>query len=199
MLFVLASFAFSALMPIPNRYPGLKYGTDSPTLEMEVYADPLCPICAMFWPTVEQIVQDYGNVLRLTVHFLPLPYHTWSFVVSRSLVAVEGIDTDKAKEFLKKLYDGDQNLFDNSAMSSKGQTEVVNYAADYVQKNLGISQSEFIPKYNNADEDTRIEFKFAASHGVNGTPIVYVNGVETDLGAGTPYSTWKSFLDGLLE
>lgn len=195
MIFALFSFAYAASMPIPNRYPGIVYGVDDPLVHLEVYADPLCPVCSIFWPILQQIVDAYPSNLRVTVHFLPLPYHTWSYLITRSIVAVQQISLDKAKTFLTNIYNGDQDQFD---LPTKCENDVVKLVASYVEKTLSISQSDFLEQYDKCDSLARIEFKFAASHRVNGTPVCFLNGVESDLGAGTPISTWKSVIDQLI-
>lgn len=195
MIFTLCAYAFSATMPIPNRYPGIVYGVDDPLVHLEVYVDPLCPICSMLWPVFQQIIETYPTNLRATVHFLPLPYHTWSYLITRSIVAVQQISLDKAKTFITNIYNGDQDQFD---LPSKCENDVLKLVAQYVENTLSIPQSEFLKQYDNSDSLARIEFKFAASNRVNGTPICFLNGVESDLGAGTPFSTWKSVIDQLI-
>lgn len=195
MILALISFAYAASMPIPSRYPGLAYGVDSPLVHLEVYADPLCPICSILWPVLQQIIGAYPSNLRVTVHFLPLPYHTYSYLITRSIVAVQQISADKAKKFLDNIYNGDQDQFD---LPDKCENDVVKLVASYVERTLSIPQADFLQKYEDSDSLARIEFKFAASQRVNGTPICFLNGVESDLGAGTPFSTWKSVIDELI-
>ena len=152
-----------------------------------------------------QFAQYYGqffNKLLVPIHqifalpsILPLPYHTYSYLITRSIVAVQQISADKAKKFLDNIYNGDQDQFD---LPDKCENDVVKLVASYVERTLSIPQADFLQKYEDSDSLARIEFKFAASQRVNGTPICFLNGVESDLGAGTPFSTWKSVIDELI-
>lgn len=195
MLLSLVSVAYAAAMTIPDRYPGIVYGDTNPLVHLEIYADPLCSVCAYFWPTVKEILEAYPKNLKTTVHFLPLPYHTWAFVMTKAILAVDQISRDKAKTLMDNIFLSDQEKFD---LPSKSQDEVIQIVAKYVEDTLSISQTDFLSKFYDAESDARIEFKFAASNRVNGTPICFLNGVETDLGAGTPLATWQQTIDALI-
>jgi protein-disulfide isomerase len=190
----------SILMPIPKRFPGLAFGPSKAIIRLELFADPLCPVCAAIWPTVQTVLNHYPTQLNLDVHFLPLPYHTWAYVITRSILAVNISSTTSAQQFLTKLYEGDQNQFSNTALADVGQTAVIAKVADYVSQNFGISTTTFNSNYNAANTDNlgRIEFKYSTSRGANGTPVVYLNGVESDLDADSTLSQWYAEIDALI-
>jgi hypothetical protein len=200
MFFVLSALSASVPMPIPKRYPGLRFGPENAIIRLELFSDPLCPVCAAEWPTIQAVLNHYPTQLNLDVHFLPLPYHTWAYVITRSILAVNISSTTKAQQFLSNLYAGDQDRFSNDAFSSQSQSSAVPIIATYVLQTLGIPTAEFSANYylGSTDDAGRIEFKFSAGHGVNGTPVVYLNGVETDLSADTPLSEWYKVIDGLI-
>jgi protein-disulfide isomerase len=199
-MFAFVALSASILMPIPRRYPGLLFGPANAVIKIELFADPLCPDCATIWPKVAAVLNHYPTQVNVDVHFLPLPYHTWAFVVTRGILAVNISSTAKAQTFLANLYAGDQNQFSNSALAGKGQNAVVQQLASYVQTKLSISTTEFLANYNPDTTDTagRVEFKYSASRGANGTPVVYLNGVESSIDESTSLSTWYSIIDGLL-
>jgi protein-disulfide isomerase len=190
----------SILMPIPKRFPGLAFGPTKAIIRLELFADPLCPVCASIWPTVQAVLAHYPTQLNLDVHFLPLPYHTWAYVVTRAIVAVNVTSTTSAQQFLTKLYAGDQNQFSNAALADVGQTAVIAKLATYVNQNFGIPTATFNTNYNAANTDNlgRIEFKYSASRGANGTPVVYLNGVESDLDSDSTLQQWYKEIDALI-
>jgi protein-disulfide isomerase len=200
MLFAFFALTSAILMPIPKRYPGIGFGPAKAIIRLEVFTDPLCPGCAEEWPIIQAVLAHFPTQVNLDVHFLPLPYHTWAFVVTRAIIAVNITSTTSAQQFLSKLYAGDQDLFNNTALAETGQTAVVAKLATYVSKNFGISESTFNTNYNdpNTDNLARIEFKYSTSRGVNGTPVVYLNGVESDLDLDTPLSQWIAEIDALI-
>jgi protein-disulfide isomerase len=195
-----AVFAASILMPIPKRFPGLAFGPTNAIIRLELFGDPLCDGCAAEWPTIQAVLAHYPTQLNLDVHFLPLPYHTWSYVLVRSIVAVNISSTASAQQFVTKLYGGDMNLFTNEALADVGQTDVIARIATYVSQNFGISSSTFNANFQAANTDNlgRIEFKYATSRTVNGTPLVYLNGVESDLDGDSPLSQWYAEIDALI-
>lgn len=200
MFFALFASALSSLVPTPRRYPGLQWGAAVPSVSVELFVDPLCPDCQAIWPNVALCLNRYATKLfGVTVHMLPLPYHTWSFLITRSIMAVKAIDEEIAKRFIDALYAGDIDMFQNDAMKKNSEETVLKIVAQYVAEKFGVSNSDFLEMYSKADTsmDARIEFKFAAVHSVCGTPTVYVNGVETEIGAETEIEKWFELLDPL--
>jgi protein-disulfide isomerase len=197
---LLASLSSAILMPIPRRYPGILWGPPNAVIKIELFADPLCPDCATIWPKITAVLNHYPTQVNVDVHFLPLPYHTWAFVVTRGILAANISSPDKARQMLANLYAGDQSQFSNTALQGKGQDAVLTTLASYVQSKLAISASEFTANYNRDSTDTlgRVEFKYSASRGNNGTPVVYVNAVESSIDESTPLATWYAIIDGLL-
>jgi predicted DsbA family dithiol-disulfide isomerase len=187
-------------MPIPKRYPGLRFGPDNAFIRLELFADPLCSDCAVIWPSIQAILSRYPTQLSLNVHFLPLPYHTWAYVITRSILAVSLTSAAKAQQFLINLFTGDYDKFSNSSFANESQNSVLSIIAAYILETLGIPTADFTTNYNlpSTDEAGRIEFKFSAGRGVNGTPVVYINGMETTLNEATPLSQWNQIIDELI-
>lgn len=200
MLFLFTSCALGVLIPIPKRYPGIQFGPSDAAIRMELYVDPLCPVCAMIWPTIQTVLEKYPTQLNCDVHFLPLPYHTWAYLITRSIIAVNMTSNEEAKTMISNILLGDQDKFGNSVMADTTQNQAVTMVAEYVATTTKVTQDEFLANYKNSESDSnaRIEFKFCASQRVSGTPVVFLNGIESDLGANTPISTWTSVLDELL-
>jgi hypothetical protein len=126
---------------------------------------------------LKQLLQAFPLTLNVRLHFLPLPYHTWSFVVNRGIVALKNIDYTKAQQLIDQLYNGGQNQFENDVLSKTGEDDVLQLLAKYVSSTDGVDSNTFINKYQDStiSSDTRIEFKNSASHAVAGTPTFFVN------------------------
>ena len=200
MLSLFFSLVLSSIIPTPSRYPGLTWGVSDPDVGVEVFIDPLCPDCMAIWPTIQQTLKRYSSkAFKVTAHLLPLPYHTWAFLITRSILAVKRIDIELAKKFIDNLYSGDLNMFQNNVLYDVSEENVLKIVANYVQEKLNVDNSKFLNLYNQVGvaSEARIEFKFAAAHGICSTPTVYVNGVETELGSEVKTDKWFDFLDPL--
>ena len=200
-MFFLSYFLASALSgaPVPNRPTGLVWNSDVNDIILEMYGDPLCPDCAMVWNTTLSVVQTYKEHLQLRVHLLPLPYHTWSFIVTKCIMAVKSISEEKAKDLVNDLYNGGQDQFENDPLSGVGQTQVEEKVLDYASSLLNIDKTELQQAFSDNEMNARIEFKYACVHSVSGTPTFVVNGVEVELGGDATLEDFAAIIDPLLE
>lgn len=187
--------------PIPPRSTGLLWGNKSALVSIEMFGDPLCPVCMDIWPQVSQVIEYYQNKISFRLHLLPLPYHTWAFVITRVADAIKSIDEEKAKSMLDALYKGDQDLFSNSKLADKGETENVQTIIRWAAEKLEMDEAAIQEAYKKVDINmaARIQYKYAGVHRVAGTPTIFVNGVDAPLYSDTPFEEWKSYIDNLLQ
>jgi hypothetical protein len=86
-------------------------------------------------------------------------------------------------------------------MKDAPESKVPATFAAYVSGKFKIDYNEYLAKFD--DPEIRSEavstFGFGATHTVDGTPTVFLNGVSTDLGSDTPISTWTQIIDDLLK
>ena len=199
MLFLSYLFA-SALSgaPVPNRPTGVVWNGDVNDIILEMYGDPLCPDCLMVWNTTLSVVEHYKEHLQLRLHLLPLPYHTWSFIVTKSIMAVKSISEAKAQDYVNALYNGGQDQFENEPLSGTGQEQVIEKVLDYAASVTSIDKTELQNAYSSNEMNARIEFKYACVHSVAGTPTFFVNGVEVELGGDATLEDFEAIIDPLL-
>lgn len=197
-MFVLFSAICAAA--IPKRYPALSWGVSAPKVLVELYADPLCPDCADIWPKLQQLLKLYPTQLTLSVHFIPLPYHTWCNYMVRVIKTVQDISEDKARQFVDRLYNGDQDLFSNTALQDVSEINIPNTMLTYVSKTFSIDLQELTNHYSKAEVKSAasMEYNFGALHGITGTPTIFINGVATEIGPETTIDEWKAVIDPLL-
>jgi len=50
-------------------------GSDKAETIVYVFTDPNCPYCKRFWPTVQSVVDRYGDSIAVTMRDYPLPFH----------------------------------------------------------------------------------------------------------------------------
>ena len=184
--------------PVPKRPTGIVWNNDAKDIVVEMYGDPLCPDCLAAWQPVMQMVTEYSKNVQFRLHLLPLPYHTWGFVVTKFAMGIKSISPAKACDFMNALYTGDQEKFENEPLAAKGQTEIIDFIADYASNLLSIEKTTLMEAYNSNELNARIEFKYAALHSVAGTPTFFVNGVQIDLDGESTINEWREIIDPLL-
>ncbi|EAX98873.1 hypothetical protein TVAG_146100 [Trichomonas vaginalis G3] len=198
MLSILAALAISC--PVPARQTGLTWNPNANKILVEMYGDPLCPVCLNAWMNgVSKMIQKYQNDVKFVLHFLPLPYHTWAFVVTRTILAVKQLSEPKAQILVNALYTGGQGQFENDP--SFTENTVTDNCIKYAAKICQLSEDDIRNAFATIDINlgARVEFKYSTSHGVDGTPYFFVNGVVTnDVDAGSSIDDWSLYLDNLL-
>ena len=199
MFFSLFFVSALSLIPVPNRPTGIVWNSEATNIVLEMYGDPLCPDCLAVWDTLKQVIDHYKENLQLRVHLLPLPYHTWAFVVTKAAMAVKSISEAKAQDFIDALYTGGQDQFENDPLSTTGQVDVIQKVLDYAATTTQIDKEQLQTAFNNNEMNARIEFKYAAAHGVAGTPTFFVNGAEVELGGDAQPQDFYDIIDPLLE
>ena len=197
MIGIFFSLALAASIPTPKRPTGIVWNENAKDVILEMYGDPLCPDCLEAWDGMMKVVAEYSEHVQLRLHLLPLPYHTWAFAITKFICGVKNISAVKARDFANALYTGDQNLFENEPLMNYTQAQVVEYMANYASEKFDISKEELITQFGDAEGNARIEFKYAAAHGVAGTPTFFVNGAEVEPEDRT-IESWRKILDPLI-
>ena len=197
---MLSFFVFQALScPIPSRPPGIVYNPDAKDIIVEMYADPLCSDCLDSWSAVSAAITKYKDNARFIIHLLPLPYHTWTFMVSKVIMAAKSINTSYAPILLNCLYaDGNQSMFLGSEVKSVTAGDMQKKALKWAAEKLGITVNDLTKAFGTQEMNTRIEFKYSAVHNIDGTPTFYINGVASDLSSDSTIDDWSNVIDPLL-
>ena len=155
---------------VPGAEPAHTKGPATAPAQIEEFGDFQCPPCGMFHPVLEQMEAEFGDQLRVTFREFPLvPTHQHALAAASSAEAA-GLQ-GKFWEMHKLIYDHQNDW--------KGQFDVRPIFEGYA-KQIGLD----IDKYN---RDVSSDFvaqrifmdgRRAHSLGVQGTPTVFLNGVE---------------------
>lgn len=192
-------FAF-AQIPIPKRPLGFVYnfGSANAPIDFDVYLGPLCPDSATIFPIIMKVADHYGqNTLRLRIHLFPLPYHRNSFIVAMGTHAVDQLTkSSMTYKWTQMIYNDLQNMSDVSLP----QNQVIMRMAS-LARSMGISETAFTNLVTNVNtnEDCRIEWKYACSRGVTGTPTFMLNDVSVAADASWSVDDWSKVIDPLLK
>ncbi|CAL5029053.1 unnamed protein product [Urochloa decumbens] len=195
-----------AQIPIPATTDGFVYGRKPPTwgeaVVVEVFNDPICGYCRDAWPVLKKVVDHYGSRVSLIWHPFPLPYHSYSFIASRSLHTVNRINSSFVFPLLENFFKYQEDYYNQPTY--KKPTAVV---VDEITKNLVLpiigksNLDAYRAGFNDSrsDQATRISFKYGCARGVTWTPYFFINGIPIkDSDSPLEYNYWISTLDPLV-
>ena len=148
-------------------------GTTGVTL-ME-YGDFQCPYCEQYYPTVQQVVSEYGDKIKFQFRHFPLvQLHKNAFAASRAAEAAG--KQNKFWEMYDKLYDAN-----NHSVWSES-SDAVPYFEQYA-KDLGLNITKYKADFASSAVNDTINADMAEGTklGITGTPTFYINGKQTQI------------------
>ena len=201
LLFAITCLALGQqITPVPQTPDGLVYGPGPNTnYTLDVFYDHLCPYSAQAFPALYHYWINNQYWLRMVLHMVPLPYHYYSFDVTRAgrfLQSTYGQTNFTAymnwvfthqSRYLESAQSWDQpTLFSNLASDANVATGI---DPALVLNALSTDQFEI---------STRLSWKYAMSKSISGTPTYMLNGVIVPaLGSLQTYQDWQNFFNSL--
>lgn len=145
------------------------------------YSDFECPFCGAAHPTVKQVMDTYGDQVRLVYRHYPLSFHPQ---------AQKAAEASECASDQGKFWEFHDLVFDNQDLLQGGVPQLKKWAAE-----LKLNTT----KFNNCLDSGEKAAKIAAQQdggnavGVSGTPGFFINGVSV-VGA-QPFSAFKQIID----
>lgn len=146
------------------------------------YSDYECPFCGRHHPTMQQVMDEYGDDVAWVYRHFPLSFHPQA--TPSALAAECAAEQDKFWEFSDELFANQDSLSDE-------------YYAEVASK-LKLNTSKFNDCYESkkyASEVTE-DTSSGRTAGVSGTPATFING-QLVSGA-VPFETLKQVIDAEL-
>jgi protein-disulfide isomerase len=159
-------------------------GPENAKITLIEYSDFECPYCTGFKDTLEQILDEYGDDVRLVVRHFPLSFHANS--KSAALATECAGEQGKFWEMHDKIFEA--NVNDNMGVDTWKKAA----------QDLGLNTKNFNDCLDNekyADKITE-QMQDGMKAGVKGTPATFVNG-EMVSGA-LPYETFQQIIEQIL-
>ncbi|MBT4856722.1 thioredoxin domain-containing protein [Candidatus Uhrbacteria bacterium] len=150
------------------------------------YSDFECPFCSRHHPTMEQVMEEYGDDVAWVYRHFPLSFHSEA---EPSALAAECVGNlagnDAFWEFADAAFDNHDSLDDDFYLEQALE--------------LGVSEADFTECYENDTyaADIAEDQASASKAGVSGTPATYVNGVLVS--GAVPFESFASLIDEILE
>lgn len=157
-------------------------GNKNAKVKLVEYSDFQCPFCERAYPTLQQVLKDYGDKVSLEYRHYPLSFHPF---------AQKAAEASECAAEQGKFWEFHDKNFEN-------QTSLSFEALKQWAKDLGLNTK----KFNNCLDTDKYAQKVAdqtkegGAKGVNGTPTTFING-QPVVGA-QPYEAFKQAIDAEL-
>ncbi len=170
-------------------------GSANASVKLIEYSDLECPFCKSFHPTMQQVIQQYGNNVAWVYRHFPLTFHQNAQKEAEAAECVsEQGGSDKFWQFVDTVFTRTISNGTGFALDKLGPL-----AAE-----LGLDQSKFQQcldsgKYTKLVQD---EAAGGATAGVQGTPTTFVvakDGTAQALPGALPIDQVKSAIDAALK
>lgn len=156
-------------------------GGENAKVTIVEYSDFECPFCEAAYPTIKQVMDTYGDDVRIVYRHFPLSFHAQ---------AQKSAEASECAADQGKFWEYHDMVFENQALISGGVTQFKKWAAD-----LRLNTTRFnscLDSGEKADEVTD-DMNSGVALGVSGTPGFFINGISV-VGA-QPFSSFKQIID----
>jgi len=158
-------------------------GNPSAAVTLVEYSDFHCPFCQRLEGSLDEVMKNYGDKVRLVWRHFPLPFHTGA---ERTHEASEcAFQQGKFWEFHKELF--------SNMGADKSDTGLKAIAAK-----VGLDAAKFDQCLagNSAKDWVKKDLAAGQAGGIDGTPAVFVNGQL--ISGAVPYDQFKQAIDAAL-
>ncbi len=157
-------------------------GPSDALVTIVMFSDYQCPFCKRVEPTVSQIVNEYGNDVRIVWRDNALPFH------QNAMPAAEAGREAFAQGGNAKFWQMHDLLFENQQALARAALE------RYAQQ-IGLDMTRFRAALDNHTHQAAIqaEIQAAGQLGARGTPAFFING--RNLMGAQPFEQFKQVID----
>ncbi|KKT86495.1 MAG: Protein-disulfide isomerase [Parcubacteria group bacterium GW2011_GWC1_45_9] len=166
-----------------------KRGNPGAKVTLVEYSDFQCPACAVYYPVVEKIVQDYSDKILFVYRQFPLT----RIHKNANLAAFAGEAAGRQNQFWQMS----EKLFENQEIWSNANSAkeiFLGYA-----KELKLDEAEFLRDLESEAVKEKVfqDYQSGLKFQVDGTPSFFINGKRIQNPAG--YESFKSIIEAELK
>jgi protein-disulfide isomerase len=158
---------------------GPSKGADDALVTIVEYSDFQCPFCSRVGPTIERIMKEYPQKVRVVFKHNPLPFHADAPLAAEATMAAH--EQGKFWEMHDKLF--------------ANQQAIKRENLDTYAKDIGLDVGKFKQALDTNKFKPAVQADLAAgsSIGVQGTPNFFVNGRKIE--GAVPFENFKTVID----
>ena len=172
----------SASAPIPKKTPGFQIGAINSQSRFELFIDLHCSACQEFFPIFLAALDSeikgkkLKELLDVTLHVFPLPYHLNSFYASQMAFFIQKKYPERYVDYLRLQlqkegkYNSSTDVSANVVQSWLQEDAKTVIGKDDPEIKIVFERDEF-------NIECRVAWKYAITRGVLGTPTAFINGV----------------------
>ncbi len=157
-------------------------GNENSKVTIVEFSDFECPFCGRVNPTIQSLIQEYGDNLRVAYKHFPLSFHPNAEPAANASECAA--EQGKFKEYHDVLF------VNQTALST---SDLKKYAVD-----IGLNAEQFNGCLDSSKYASKVSAQFSEGSqvGVSGTPTFFING--TRLVGAQPLSNFKAVIDPLM-
>jgi protein-disulfide isomerase len=159
-------------------------GNKNAKIVIQEFSDFECPFCSRVNPTMAQVLQEYGDDVKVVWRNMPLPFHKSAPLAAEAAYEVYKQKGDKA------FWDYHDKLF--ASQKAPGGIERENL--EKFASELGVDMAKFKKALDDRTHKARVEADAKAGNdaGVSGTPAFIVNGYF--ISGAQPFGAFKKVI-----
>jgi protein-disulfide isomerase len=156
---------------------------------IQEFSDFQCPFCSRVEPTIKQVMDTYGDKVKVVWRHKPLPFHKDAPLASE---AAQEVFKQKGSEAFWKMHD---KLFENQKNPDGLQRPALEKAAE----ELGVDMAKFKKALDDHSHKAVIDAdsKVGDDAGISGTPAFVINGYF--ISGAQPFPKFKKVIDRALK
>ena len=191
---------------VPLSRSGYTYsaGFAASPVTVEMVIDLTCSATRDAWDVLSAVVHTYSDSVRFRIKILPLPYHQYSFLVSKAASTVFYYEGDgEAFKFMNEAILKQPDIYNSVTMDSS-YNDIKEMVRGWATNSTSISSRNFDEGFdtstdagNKIEMFTRYEFKTAAIESQYGTPMFTINGLK--MNGLVTFKEWEETLNPLTE
>lgn len=146
------------------------------------FSDFQCPYCSRAEPSVDEVMKNYSDKVKVVFRHYPLDFHEKAFKAAEAAACAE--EQGKFWEFHKTLF------------ANQGALAVEDLKTH--AKTLGLDSGKFNECLDSGKMKTKVDddMKAGQAVGVNGTPAFFINGIA--ISGAQPFEKFKEIIDAEL-
>jgi protein-disulfide isomerase len=133
-----------------------------------------CEVCRAYYPTVEQLREEYPDDLTLVMRYFPIPGHT------NSTTAAVAVEAAASQGQLEPMY---RQMYETQAEWGEAQDSKADVFRGFAQE-LGLDMDQYDDAVADPATTERVQSDFDEGRalGVSGTPTFFLDGERLEVG-----------------